>query len=138
MDHIVQLKKIRSDAIERLRSSGDFKLAGKLGVLIAELGESVEDTVVFGDAMAEMRKATDTPAKHQRPYEAASTNSRMSDAVGLKEEDIVEEMVAELEDETNENDASQAPDNEHPGKDVLNSIFSRRDGESRVPNGSAH
>ncbi len=47
MDHISQLKKIRAEAIARLRNSPDFKLAGRLGQLIVELGDTVEDVIAF-------------------------------------------------------------------------------------------
>ena len=49
MDHITQLKKIRAEAIARLRNSPDFRLAGKLGQLIVELGDTVEDVKIFDD-----------------------------------------------------------------------------------------
>ncbi|MEO0547943.1 MAG: hypothetical protein AAF035_13475 [Pseudomonadota bacterium] len=41
---IAQLKQIRAEAIARLRNSHDFKLAGRLGALIVELGDTLDDT----------------------------------------------------------------------------------------------
>ena len=52
MDHIEQLKKIRADALNRLRMSEDFRLAGKLGQLLAELGSPVDDNVMAAPAPA--------------------------------------------------------------------------------------
>ena len=44
---IAQLKQIRAEAIARLRNSHDFKLAGRLGALLVELGATLDDASEF-------------------------------------------------------------------------------------------
>ena len=119
MDHITQLKQIRAEAISRLRNSDDFKLAGKLGQLIVELGDTVDDVSVFGEAAipapsiapSTLDDAGCKKDKSSSPtFETAFLPVRGPDYEELKSEEIIEELVAEFEEETAELDAMMSED----------------------------
>lgn len=113
MEHIKQLKKIRADAIARIRAGDDFKLAGKLGLLIVELGDTVDDTIDYGQSyntttnMAARGKASalDLPpvAAEPHPFEKAFAKS---DEEGVAADDAaIDQLVAEMDNGTTEIDA---------------------------------
>jgi len=117
MEHIEQLKKIRADAITRLRASDDFKLAGKLGLLIVELGETVDDTIDYGQsrsAMSPLSKAvlastatTKPPEPH--PFEKAFSKTADEDTPDdADSEEGIQELVAEIEEDAAELNALAA------------------------------
>ncbi|EFL90170.1 hypothetical protein [Ahrensia sp. R2A130] len=90
MEHIEQLKKIRADALNRLRMSEDFRLAGKLGQLLAELGSPVDDNVMAAPApVASAKPASAT--MNRSPLNAGKT-----DDANL-EDQLAEELDAALE-----------------------------------------
>ena len=110
MDHITQLKKIRAEAIARMRNSDDFKLAGKLGQLIVELGDTVEDVKLM-DSVSMTTAKTDVPAldtakETPRPFESVfSSKAEEAEKVDLDSEEIIDELVAEIEGDAAELDA---------------------------------
>ena len=89
MDHIVQLKKIRAEAIARLRNSSDFKLAGKLGQLIVELGDTIEDKVVFDDpAIAtDLEDVKATIGRSPRPLTTAFPTPSTAETIAPERKD---------------------------------------------------
>ena len=113
MQHMEQLKKIRAEAIARLRASEDFKLAVKLGQLIVEMGDSIDEPIdLMGQkgassapaASAPRPLATPTSAPVSSPVSAApsvsSTSSSSSSASSSDELDtseIIDELVSEME-----------------------------------------
>ncbi|MEP1207930.1 MAG: hypothetical protein ABJM29_18790 [Rhizobiaceae bacterium] len=105
MDHITQLKNIRAEAITRLRDSDDFKLAGKLGQLIVELGDTVDDVAVLSALSTQKPLAEVNPlpiqAKEPAPtpsFESAFMALREQREPEAKNEDMIEELRAEFED----------------------------------------
>ena len=103
MDHITQLKKIRADAIARLRDSDDFRLAGKLGQLIVELGDTVDDVSVFGEtaipapsvatsALEAAKSEKDAPSAPT--FETAFLPVKGPDYDALKNEELIEELAS--------------------------------------------
>lgn len=125
MDHIEQLKKIRSEAIARIRNSKDFKLAGKLGVLIVELGDQVDDSLDYDNrssGAAEAAPFADLP-NFTDPEEA------------VDEAELAEELASEIADidEDKEDDAEEAP------SPVVLGPFLNRDGvkSASATNGAA-
>ncbi len=107
MDHIEQLKKIRSDAIERLRRSPDFKLAGKLGTLIKELGETVEEVSELNlDEEPE-------PGKKVTPFLSSITEKKEPEnkSSGIK---AVEPQTAEVKAAITKTADNKAPENKAP------------------------
>ena len=114
MDHITQLKKIRADAIARLRNSDDFKLAGKLGQLIVELGDTVDDISVFDETLipapSAAASAPETAKKEKDKsvaptFETAFLPGKGSDYETLKSKELIEELVAEIEQDAVDLDA---------------------------------
>lgn len=83
MDHIEQLKKIRADALNRLRMSEDFRLAGKLGQLLAELGSPVDDNVMAA------------PAPAAKPATASVTRAPLNVPKSDDKDDRLEDKLAE-------------------------------------------
>ncbi|MEM8750097.1 MAG: hypothetical protein AAGF28_07335 [Pseudomonadota bacterium] len=109
MDHITQLKAIRVDAIERLRRSQDFKLAKKLGLLLLDLGEKLDEPLdydtsakrapfaPFAAQPASVNTAPAAPADakpNEGKSDKGSADSNLSD---LTNEDVIDELVAEIE-----------------------------------------
>lgn len=121
MDSVEQLKKIREDAISRLRGSEDYKLIGKLGDLISELGGNLTPFPATGTtkkAIGPQSTGPDiTPKPNPHDMAVPSTVSaslaaiRLDDTInellddntekGAEEaaDEIVDELVAELETE---------------------------------------
>lgn len=149
MDHIIQLKKIRADAIARLRNSPDFKLAGKLGQLIVELGDTIEDKVVFDDpAIAtELKDVKATIAQSPRPLTTAfppkglksEPSTADTEKTELKAgEEMIEELVAEIENDAAELDAVASKSDEKADASSISSFFKSSVKEDRHTNGAAH
>ena len=167
MDHIQQLKKIRADAIARMRASPDFKLAGKLGLLIVELGETVDDTVDF-EEVEEVASSTDAPqiepasvpvaaaAVAATPFVAASRpfeNTFKSPAPeafeDLSSDEMIDELVAEIEGDAAElnalmaaNDSAEETDSveqdEEKDADTIGPFLKPEHAKSTYANGSTH
>ena len=102
MDHIDQLKTIRSEAIQRLRRSADFKLAKKLGVLLLDLGEKADDRLEF-EPTEEQRKsyvslATPAPKKDSivAEKETRLEKPKADNSKELSSEEVIDELVAEM------------------------------------------
>ena len=145
MDHITQLKKIRAEAIARLRNSEDFRLAGKLGQLIVELGDTVEDVKLMDDVSV-TATTTDT-AKFEtakeapRPFDsvfAPKTEPEVVDAPSLDSEEIIDELVAEIEGDAKELDALMAEEKSKPSFGDISSYFKTDKSEAKLSNGAAH
>ena len=112
MDHIEQLKKIRSEAIARMRLSSDFQLAGKLGQLIVELGETIDDDADF-DELEEPKAAAPSRATPTAFMATAATTAALPDAdefADLTSDKMIDELVAEIEEDAAELDAIMAAD----------------------------
>ncbi|MEM1038307.1 MAG: hypothetical protein AAGI12_02410 [Pseudomonadota bacterium] len=105
---IAQLKQIRAEAIARLRNSQDFKLAGRLGALIVELGDTLDDTSEL--AALEDAKTPRDPvmpfATKPHPF-APKPSAPITPLVGTQtggstkadeseETEILDELVAEI------------------------------------------
>ncbi len=109
MDHIIQLKKIRQEAIARLRNSPDFKLAGKLGLLIVDLGETVDDVMGFDEAekplVAKPFTATAAAQGSSRPFENVFEKPKDNDSSDQASDEMIDELVAEIEGDAAELDA---------------------------------
>ena len=146
MDHITQLKKIRAEAIARLRNSPDFRLAGKLGQLIVELGDTVEDVKIFDDP-------TLTPAiapvaavaveEKPRTFNNAFTKPLFTPEVDVTDEskeaeEIIDELVADLEGDAAELDAMMAETKEKSTLGGISSYFNTDKVEKSLTNGAAH
>ncbi|NKB54100.1 MAG: hypothetical protein GKR97_18130 [Rhizobiaceae bacterium] len=116
MDHIIQLKKIRAEALARLRNSDDFKLAGKLGQLIVELGDRVDSVAVLDDMPAthsaqsvHFGKADIPPAPTLKSAFLAPVEPQYSDRKG---DEMIDELVAEIEGDAAKLDALMAESGE--------------------------
>ena len=112
MDHIEQLKKIRSEAIARMRTSPDFQLAGKLGQLIVELGETIDDDSDF-EELEEPKVAAPSLVTPTAFMATASTTAAMPNAdefSDLTSDKMIDELVAEIEEDAAELDAIMAAD----------------------------
>ena len=110
MDHIEQLKKIRSDAIARIHNSADFKLAGKLGLLIEELGATVEDNVALEETeevQAAVEEVVEKPVLFTSSYEKPQSD----DFSDLTSDKMIDELVAEIESDAAELDGLMAETN---------------------------
>ncbi len=113
MDHIIQLKKIRAEALARMRNSDDFKLAGKLGQLIVELGDKVDSVAVLDDMTsaplspepAKIVEAEILPAPTFKSAFLSPTEPQYSD---LKGDEMIDELVAEIEGDAAKLDALMA------------------------------
>ena len=147
MDHITQLKKIRAEAIARLRNSPDFRLAGKLGQLIVELGDTVEDVKIFDDPSlaAPVTPFAPKPADEKpRTFENAFTKPAFdSPSVEIAEddqeaEDIIDELVADLEGDAAELDALMKESKDKSTLGSISSYFSTDKAEKSLTNGAAH
>ncbi len=144
MDHIIQLKKIRSDAIARMRSSADFKLAGKLGLLIVDLGETVDDIVDFDDS--EQRSAISkikpfgAVAATSRPFEHTFSKPQDDDDDDdeINSEELIEELVAEIEGDVAELDAIMAEDKTANDSGKVGPFLKPDDTEPTFANGATH
>lgn len=146
MDHITQLKKIRAEAIARLRNSPDFRLAGKLGQLIVELGDTVEDVKIFDDPSLKAPIApfaAVTAEEKPRTFESAFTKPAFAPAEELVEDDqeaeeIIDELVADLEGDAAELDALMKESKEKSTLGGISSYFSTDKPEKSLTNGAAH
>ncbi|MEE9314338.1 MAG: hypothetical protein V3V02_06795 [Rhizobiaceae bacterium] len=154
MDHIQQLKKIRSDAIARMRTSPDFKLAGKLGLLIVELGETVDEKMDYDDAEERppipspaptstnpLRRsvATAVPAvETMRPFETAFTKPKNDEFTDLASDKMIDELVAEIEGDVAELDAIMAEDKAEPFDETIGPFLKPDHVKPRIANGSTH
>ncbi len=146
MDHIIQLKKIRADAIARMRTSDDFKLAGKLGLLIVDLGETVDDIVDFDDS------AQRSAASKIKPFGAVAATSRPFEntfnipAIKPEEDELsdasskamIDELVAEIEGDAAELDAIMAEDKAAKSEGKIGPFIKTEENESPSPNGASH
>jgi len=101
MDHISQLKKIRAEAVARLRNGPDFKLAGRLGQLIVELGDTVDDAIAFDvSGLPESTLVIDAHKTVDEAEAKSETQAELSDAesdddtIELDDAVVVEEQVA--------------------------------------------
>lgn len=103
---IAQLKQIRAEAIARLRESQDFKLAGRLGALIVELGETLDDQSALtgldagpGDGRTPVTPFASKPSvfapKPVAPV-APVAESATRKADEEEESEILDELVAEI------------------------------------------
>lgn len=116
MNHIEQLKKIRAEAIARLHNSEDFKLAGKLGLLIEELGESVDDASALDNLRKpelSLPKVGDTKAAAPGIFQSSFGKPKsddLSDITGdnLLSDTSIDDLVAEIEGDAAELDALMA------------------------------
>ncbi len=116
MEHIEQLKKIRLDAIQRLRSSDDYRLAQKLGLLIVDLGEKLDDKLAFDPATTTSRFTASSP----KPLSAAATvvetpRKEASHDKSQKAEDasgdaMIDELVAEIQNDSSLTSLTEAGD----------------------------
>ena len=148
MDHITQLKKIRAEAIARLRNSPDFRLAGKLGQLIVELGDTVEDVRIFGDTSSTPSispVAAVAAQEKPRTFESAFTKPLPVPAVDLEsdeqeEDEIIEELVAEIEGDVAELDSIMAESKEKETSTLgtISSYFNTEKVDKSLTNGAAH
>ncbi|MEM1317535.1 MAG: hypothetical protein AAGF29_04660 [Pseudomonadota bacterium] len=101
MDHIEQLKKIRADALNRLRMSEDFRLAGKLGQLLAELGSPVDDNVMPAATTAPTSPSTSTAAMMRPPLSVPKD--------GDKDDSLEDKLAEELDAALDTGDDDKAP-----------------------------
>jgi hypothetical protein len=149
MDHITQLKKIRAEAIARLRNSPDFRLAGKLGQLIVELGDTVEDVTIFDDASLTPPIAAVAPVapvaveEKPRTFQSAFTKPVIAPEVGLEVDDseaeeMIDELVAEIEGDAAELDAIMAESNDKSTLGSISSYFNTEKADRSLTNGAAH
>ena len=144
MDHITQLKKIRAEAIARLRNSPDFRLAGKLGQLIVELGDTVEDVRIFDDTSLNQPAspiAAVTADEKPRTFQTAFTKPVPTpDLVSddSEAEEMIDELVAEIEGDAAELDALAAETKEKSTLGSISSYFNTEKVDRAVPNGAAH
>ncbi|MEP1092873.1 MAG: hypothetical protein ABJH63_11105 [Rhizobiaceae bacterium] len=151
MDHITQLKKIRAEAIARLRNSPDFRLAGKLGQLIVELGDTVEDVRIFDDAsltspiapVAAVAAVAAAVEEKPRTFESAFTKPAVAPVVELDSDDqeaeeMIDELVAEIEGDAAELDALMAETKDKPTLGSISSYFNTEKTEKSLSNGAAH
>ena len=149
MDHIKQLKNIRAEAIARLRKSSDFKLAGKLGQLIVELGDTIEDKVVFDDPaiVTDLKEVKATIGQSARPltsaFPAATASTEATTAPVEKSEleageGMIEELVAEIENDAANLDAVAAESSDKSEAPSISSFFKSSGKEDRHTNGAAH
>lgn len=112
MDHITQLKKIRDEALERLQDHPDFKLAHKLGELIEDLGETLDDDAIFDIGPAADADDEDNPVVEttevEQPVEEEDILStvvsfepaRTETVPEVTHDEAIDELVAELEGDT--------------------------------------
>jgi len=140
MDHIEQLKKIRAEAIARMRNSPDFKLAGKLGLLIVELGETIDDHADLDDLDVEPASAAAEPAvtDFKRPFESTYSKPKDDDFVDIASDDMIDELVAEIEEDAAELDAIMAEQDKETSKTVIGPFLKTESTLPRYSNGSAH
>lgn len=167
MDHIIQLKKIRAEAIARLRNSDDFKLAGKLGQLIVELGDTVDHVSLVDDLNSPTVIAEETistkPQRSELPtFKSAFLPNRETEISDRKSDEMIDELVAEIEGDAANLDALMADATESDdqgefiegteiddvagadksaepnGLSSLSSYFKSEKAEAQVPNGAAH
>lgn len=134
MDHIEQLKKIRAEAIARIRNSDDFKLAGKLGLLIVELGSTVDDIVDYELGAV---PAASVAEKTARPFETPAKASEIEDDAGLDDltnDQMIEELVAEIEGDAAEIDALLAKEK----SDMVGPFLKPTKSETSYTNGASH
>lgn len=133
MDHIEQLKKIRNDAIERMRASKEFKLAGKLGVLIAELGEDVGEPLDFEDKKPAGEAA---PFSNLPNFSQPETGSEEAD----EDQKVIDELAAEIASDDEINALSEQDDTEEESSPVVLGPFlnSKAEQSEKRPNGSSH
>lgn len=150
MEHMDQLKKIRSDAIARIRTSPDFKLAGKLGLLIVELGDTVDDNVDFDepeDTAASSSKTSPlgslaTPlaagSTIPRTFETAFSKTKMDEVEELTSNEMIEELVAEIEGDAAELDAIMAEQTSDDDTATVGPFLKPDTTKSSYANGSTH
>ena len=149
MDHITQLKKIRAEAIARLRNSPDFRLAGKLGQLIVELGDTVEDVKIFDDTalaapVSPIAPLAPVKAEEKAPtFESAFSKPVFGASVEIAEDDqeaeeIIDELVADLEGDAAELDALMNESKEKSTLGSISSYFNTDKTEKSLTNGAAH
>ncbi len=144
MDHIEQLKKIRTDAILRLRNSPDFKLAGKLGLLIVELGETVADTLDYEVADIPSQAIRKTPDEAvttngtNKPFNEIFAKPKEDDFTDLASDKMIDELVAEIEGDVAELDAIMAEDTSNSLDDTIGPFLKPDTVNARVGNGAAH
>ena len=133
MDHIEQLKKIRAEAIARMRNSPDFKMAGKLGQLIVELGETIDDTV--DDATALNLATAKTPHPFEKTFAKSSTLAKpdVDDFDDLTSDEMIDDLVAEIEGDAAELNALISEDSKKIGP-----FLKAGKSESALPNGASH
>ena len=141
MDHIKQLKQIRSEAIARMRNSPDFKLAGKLGLLIVELGEEVDDTVDFEETEpAQTTSSVSASASLATPLPFTTSFSRPNSEpfADLASDEMIDELVAEIEGDAAELDAIMAEQEEDETDHHIGPFMKPTDAELMKTNGAAH
>ncbi len=112
MDHIEQLKKIRSDAIARIRNGQDFKMAGKLGQLIIELGETVEADTVLQElnGLDSISETSRTPPIFPPLANISAAPSAVGGSSDQTDGKALDELVAEIEEGAAQLDAIMAAD----------------------------
>jgi len=115
---IDQLKRIRAEAVARLRESQDFKLAGRLGALIVELGETLDDQSALSGldtSASEPRSSSPFAPKPVTPVApiaasspSAPVESSDADAEDADDAEILDELVAEIKNDMADLDRSSA------------------------------
>ena len=151
MQHMEQLKKIRAEAISRLRASDDFKLAVKLGQLIVEMGDTVDGPIDLmgqksggggaaastssGSAAAPASSASGSaslampaaaaPAKPADKPAAPEAKPSKAGSDDLDPSEIIDELVSEME-----NDAALS------SRDPFSTARSSLSGDAKSANGA--
>ena len=98
MTHMEQLKQIRADAIARLRASEDYKLAIKLGELIIEMGDTVDESVgLMGGAARPAAAAAPAVAAVSVVAPASASTDEADDDEGLDTDQMIDSLVSEME-----------------------------------------
>ena len=140
MDHILQLKKIRAEAITRLRKSPDFKLAGKLGSLIVELGETVDDATEFDeiDATLEADVTAEPTVEAKRPFGSIFQPPEVSEPVRQAKDEEIDDLVAEIQGDAAELDAIMAENSVNTEDGELGSVFKQEADGELYSNGASH
>lgn len=98
MTHMEQLKQIRADAIARLRASEDYKLAIKLGELIIEMGDTVDESVgLMGGAARPVAATAPAVAAVSVVAPASASTDEADDDEGLDTDQMIDSLVSEME-----------------------------------------
>lgn len=108
MNHMDQLKNIRAEAISRLRASEDYKLAIKLGELIMEMGDTIDEPVslmggaskpasspaTVGPSVVSVAKPFPSGTKHDTDN---SAEAKSDNEDGIDTNEMIDSLVSEME-----------------------------------------